>query len=146
MNVIQEIRDEIKAASVEPSSRDLTKLAALYLIVPGLIGAYLILWKGAASGRWWIAAGVVLAASRLIPPLFRAIYRVWIAIAVILGYFVSRLLLTLIFFLVLLPTGLLMRLFGKDPMDRKLDAAAPTYWIKREEPPETSLKRYEKQF
>jgi len=71
---------------------------------------------------------------------------VWISLAVILGYFVSRILLTIIFFLVMLPTGLLMRLFAKDPMDRKLDPDAPTYWIKREEPSDTSVKRYEKQF
>lgn len=146
MSIITEIRDEIKAASVEPSSRDLTKLAALYLIIPGLIGCYLLFWKGAASGRWWIAAGVVLAVTRLVPPLFRFIYRLWVSLAVILGYFVSRILLTLIFFLVMLPTGLLMRLLGKDPMERKLDPGAPTYWIKREEPTDTSLKRYEKQF
>jgi hypothetical protein len=146
MSIIQEIRDESKVAAVEPSSRDLTKLAALYLIIPGLIGCYLLFWKGAASGRWWIAAGVALPVSRLIPPLFRFIYRLWISLAVILGYFVSRILLTLIFFVVMLPTGLIMRLFGKDPMERKLDPDAPTYWIRREEPADTSLKRYEKQF
>lgn len=146
MSIIQEIRDEIRVASVEPSSRDLTKLAGLYLIIPGLIGCYLLFWKGAASGRWWISAGVALAATRLVPPLFRFIYRLWISLAVILGYFVSRVLLTLIFFLVMLPTGLLMRVFAKDPMERKRDPAAPSYWIKREEPTDTSLKRYEKQF
>lgn len=146
MSIVQEIREEIKGAFIEPSSRDLTKLAALYLIIPGLIGSYLLFWKGAASGRWWIGVGVALAITRLIPPLFRLIYRVWISLAVILGYFVSRILLTIIFFLVMLPTGLLMRLFAKDPMDRKLDPDAPTYWIKREEPSDTSVKRYEKQF
>ncbi|MCA1961256.1 MAG: SxtJ family membrane protein [Desulfomonile sp.] len=146
MNIVQEIREEIKGAFVEPSSRDLTKLAALYLIVPGLIGSYLLFWKGASSGRWWIFAGVALSLTRLAPPLFRLIYRLWISLAVILGYFVSRILLTMIFFLVILPTGLIMRLFGKDPMDRKLDPDAPTYWIKREDPTDAGVKRYEKQF
>jgi len=45
LSIVQEIREEIKGAFIEPSSRDLTKLAALYLIIPGLIGSYLLFWK-----------------------------------------------------------------------------------------------------
>jgi hypothetical protein len=46
MNIIQEIRDEIKAAYREPSSRDLNILALLFLVIPGLIGAYQLFLKG----------------------------------------------------------------------------------------------------
>ncbi len=146
MNVIQEIKDEIRAAQREPSSRDLTILALLFLIIPGLIGLYLIFWKGSAAGYIWMIAGAVLAVTRLITPLFKAIYAVWLGFSVILGYFISRALLTIIFFLVLTPTALIMRLLGKDPMDRKWDSAAKSYWIKREQDPNSNLQRYEKQF
>ncbi len=146
MNIIHEIREEILAAQCEPSSRDLTILALLFLIIPGLIGLYYVFWKGSAAGYVWIVAGVVLAATRVITPLFKAIYGLWLGFSVVLGYFVSRALITIIFFLVLTPTGLIMRLVGKDPMDRKWDPAAKSYWIKREEDPNANLERYEKQF
>lgn len=146
INIIKEIREEIRSAYREPSSRDMTILAVLFLVLPGAIGAYLLLWKGSWSGYWWIAAGVVLSLCRLIVPLFRVIYRLWISFSVILGYFVSRILLTIIFFLVVTPTGLLMRLVGKDPMERKRDANTPSYWRRREDSPQTSIERYEKQF
>jgi hypothetical protein len=146
MNIIHEIREEIQAAQREPSNRDLTILALLFLIIPGLIGLYLVFWKGSEAGYVWMIVGAVLALSRLIGPVFKTIYSLWLAFSVILGYFVSRALLTIIFFLVLTPTGLIMRIVGKDPMDRKWDREAKSYWIKREADPNANLERYEKQF
>jgi hypothetical protein len=146
MGIIQEIREEIQAAYKEPTSRDLTILALLMLIIPGLIGLYTLLWKGSDSGYYWIAAGVIICISRVIPPLFRRFYRLWLSFAVVLGYFVSKILLTLVFCLAVLPTGLIMRLIGKDPMERKLDPNASSYWIKRENQEDQTIERYEKQF
>ncbi len=146
MNIIQEIKDEIRAAYRDPSSRDLNMLALLFLVIPGVIGAYQLFLKGSRSGYVWMAVGLVLCLCRLIPPLFRLIYRLWLSFSVVLGYFISRILLTIIFFLVIMPTGLTMRLFGNDPMERKLDPAAPSYWQKKEPQEDNSIARYEKQF
>jgi len=146
MKIVQEIREEIHAALREPSRRDLNILALLFLVIPGVIGSYLAFLKAAPSGYVWMAVGACLAVCRLIPPLFRLIYRLWVGLSVIIGYFISRVLLTLIFFLVLLPTGLIMRVVGRDPMDRKFDPAASSYWNRKEDQAEASVERYEKQF
>lgn len=146
MRIIAEIREEILAAAVEPSSRDMNILAALFLVLPGLIGAYLAFWKGSSTGYVWIGVGAALAATRAIGPLFQIVYRLWIGISVILGYFVSRILLTIIFFLVLVPTGFIMRLVGRDPMERKLDPKGSSYWKKREPGTDCTVERYERQF
>ena len=50
----------------------------------------------------------------------------------------------LIYYLVLTPIGLLMRVFGKDPMRRRLDRTAESYWIERDEA--AASERYFKQF
>jgi len=146
MNIIEDIKSEIQATYREPSSRDLNILAALFLVLPGLIGAYLLWWKGVQTGYIWIGVGLGLALCRLIPPLFRMIHRLWLDFSIILGYFVSRILLTIIFLLVITPTGLIMRIAGRDPMERKLDPTAATYWQRREPEPDQSLERYERQF
>jgi hypothetical protein len=146
MNIIQEIKEEMRAAYRDPSSRDLNVLALIFLVIPVVIGAYQLFLKGSRSGYVWMGAGLVLCLCRLIPPLFRVIYRLWLNFSVILGFFVSRVLLTIIFFIVIMPTGLIMRLSGKDPMDRKLDPAASTYWQKKEPQEDTSTARYERQF
>jgi hypothetical protein len=65
----------------------------------------------------------------LAPVVLKHIYRVWMAVAVILGFVMTRVLLTLVFFLAVTPIGLVMRAFGKDPLNRKLDKNARSYWI-----------------
>ena len=83
MNIIEDIRSEIRAVQREPSSRDLTILALLFLMLGAVVGGYLLFWKGAAGGWYWIIAGVVLCLFRLITPLFRGVYRVWLAFSMI---------------------------------------------------------------
>jgi hypothetical protein len=145
MSIIRDIKEEIRATWREPTSRDLNILAALFIVLPGVIGGFM-LWKGSPNGWIWITVGGVLGISRIIPPLFRAIYRIWISFSIILGYFVSRILLTIIFFIIITPMGLIMRIVGKDPMERKLDPNAATYWSPKEQEKDTSVERYEKQF
>ncbi|MHC4295235.1 MAG: SxtJ family membrane protein, partial [Planctomycetota bacterium] len=58
--------------------------------------------------------------------------RAWTALSLILFRIVNPLVLGIMFFLVVLPIGLLMRLFGKDPLRLMFDREAPTYWIDKE--------------
>ena len=146
MSIISEIKEEIQSVRREPSSRDLTILALIFFFLPVGYGALQLFLKGNTNGYVWIGVGVVLGILRFIPPLFRLIYHFWVGFSVVLGYFISRILLTIIFFLVLTPTGIIMRLLGKDPMERKRDPAAASYWIPRTQEPDTSVERYEKQF
>jgi hypothetical protein len=146
MSIISEIKEEIRSVRREPSSKDLNILALLFLILPAAYGCLQLFVKGNPKGYIWIGMGVALAVCRLIPPLFRAIYHFWVGFSVVLGYFVSRILLTIIFLLVLTPTGFIMRLLGKDPMDRRRDPEGQSYWIARVQEPDASIERYEKQF
>ncbi len=66
------------------------------------------------------------------PEAVKPIYRVALFIAHILGWINTRLLLGLIFYLLFTPISLLMKIFGKDLLDRKIDKNAPTYWNMRE--------------
>ncbi len=91
-------------------------------------------------------AGAVLALGGwLAPRLFRPLYRVWMGLALVLGFVMTRVLLTLVFFLAVTPIGLLLRLFGKDPLHRRPDPSAPTYWIEKTYRDDTP-KRLEKYF
>ncbi len=146
MGIIHDIKEEIQAVQKEPTNRDLTILALLFLGILTVIGAYQYFWKGSPSWYYWIVVGVVLAALRLIPPLFRRLYGLWLGFSVILGYFVSRIILVITYFVAVLPIGLMMRITGKDPMERKLDPQASTYWTKREQEEDLSIERYERQF
>lgn len=61
-----------------------------------------------------------------------------------IGLVVSYAVMLIMYFMVMTPIGLMMRMFGRDPMHRRFDPAARTYWIKRTPP--ANVRRYYRQF
>ena len=56
--------------------------------------------------------------------------KIWTRFGLFLGYFISPIVMGIIFFFVVTPIGLLMRLFGKDVLNLKKNKFS-TYWIKK---------------
>lgn len=75
-------------------------------------------WRGSAPLAGWLAAiGLVLIISGVMAPaVLRIPNRVWWRMATVLGWINTRVLLGAFFFLILTPTGLVMRLFGRSPL------------------------------
>jgi hypothetical protein len=71
---------------------------------------------------------LVALAYYLVPSLRSGIYRAWILLVYPIGWTISHLLLASVYYLVLTPIGLLGRLLGRDPMQRRFDPGAATYW------------------
>lgn len=143
MKITDEIRGEIRSTYREPGPRPDPAGGR----VPGGLWAYRRLQplEGPDAGYIWLGAGFFLAALRLVPAVFGQVYRLWIGLSVTIGYFVSRAILSVVFFLVITPTGIIMRILGKDPMERKIDPAAASYWQARDQS-EIKLEDYERQF
>jgi hypothetical protein len=59
----------------------------------------------------------------------------------VLGWINTRIILGVVFFIIFAPVALFMRLFGKDPMHRRLDATAETYRINSEKLPRERMER-----
>jgi hypothetical protein len=74
----------------------------------------------------------LLAVALVVPRRLRFVYRAWMAVALTLGWFTSRLLLVAIFALVVTPIGLVARLSGKRFLELKPDRAAASYWTRRD--------------
>jgi polyferredoxin len=62
-----------------------------------------------------------------------------------IGLFITSLLLALIFYGLLTPLSLVMRLFGKDPLDKRIERHKLSYWVKREAD-SGGIERYQRQF
>lgn len=79
-----------------------------------------------------LAAAVVLATTALVwPPAARRFHAVWMWIARILGWVNSRVLLSLVFFLLFVPYNLASRLVGRDPLSRRRKSGRASYWVPR---------------
>lgn len=107
-----------------------------------MLGAFALLGVGALRrhaplGMALAPVGVGLALvllARAAPRSLVGVYRAWMALGEALGRVTTPLLLGLVFALVLVPTRLLLALMRKDPLTRRPDRAAPTYWSERERP------------
>jgi hypothetical protein len=77
----------------------------------------------------WVA-GSFLVLALLIPWLLMPLNRLWEKFAFRLGFVSNHIVLGFFFFLFVLPFGLMLRLFGSDPMQRKLQPKSDTYWTK----------------
>ncbi len=116
------------ASRVSDRSVGLT-FAALFALIafwPALYGNPVRLWALAIAGIF-----AVLAFLR--PQALSGLNRLWMALGSRLHRITSPLILGIIFFLVVMPIGLLMRLLGKNPMARAR-AGQPSYWVPRQPP------------
>jgi hypothetical protein len=125
MGFLGEIKEQI--AAIRPSPRDLRKFGLLFLVILGLIAGFLA-WKDSALWPWFGAGAFLAGLGGLAWPRGLApFYKVWMTLAVVLGYIVSRLLLTILFYAVVTPLGLIIRLLGKDLLDLKM-GDRESYW------------------
>jgi saxitoxin biosynthesis operon SxtJ-like protein len=126
----------------------LTEVRKFGLMFAGiwLLAAVYFFWKGRALGGWCLGGAVFFAVTGLfMEPVLAPIQRIWMAFARTLGRLNTGILLGLFFFLVLTPLGLILRLFGKDLLEERIDRTAKTYWMKREAVP-VEKSRYERLF
>ncbi len=115
-----------------PSGRQLLVFALAWLALLGLLG-----WRSWSRGRhagaeaaWALAAAVPLA-GLLSRRLLRCTYLAMSFATYPIGLAVSRIVLALVYYLALTPIGLTMRLLGHDPLLRRFDPAARSYWTAR---------------
>jgi hypothetical protein len=105
--------------------------AGLFLI----IGVSMMIGGKGPAYVWFLLAGALfLAAAAIVPGILAPLNRIWTRFGLLLHAIVSPIVLGSIFFLVVMPIGLAMRLFGKNPLPMGFDRGASTYWIKREPP------------
>jgi len=89
----------------------------------------------------WIVAGILWLPALFMPNSLRPVYTVWMRIGHAIGWVNTRIILGLVFYIVVLPMGLIMRMFGKDPMARKYDKAASSYRVKTVSEPKDRLEK-----
>jgi len=76
--------------------------------------------------------GLLIIAAIVAPKLLLPLQKIWMSLAVILGFIMTRVILLVLFYLILTPIGLIARIFGKDFLDLKLNKDKVSYWNLRQ--------------
>jgi len=128
-----------------PQTRTLRQFAVLWLVFFGGLAVWEVAGRGhAVSGTVLGLLAVTLPTlGWLRPQWLRPVYVGWMVLAFPIGWVVSRVVLAALFYVVFVPLGLVFRVAGRDPLQRRR-RAVETYWA--EKPAVNDARRYFKQF
>ena len=131
--------------NIKIGKKDIRSFGIIFGII-FLIIAGLLFYKEKDSFQLFIyMASSFIGISLVIPVILKPIYLVWMIFSVILGWFMTRLILSLLFYLIITPIGLVLRLMGKDLLELRKKEVQDSYWNMRNSEKEQN-QNYEKQY
>ena len=92
-----------------------------------------------------IIGGLFVILAFIAIPILRPFHKLWMMLALLMGFVMSRVILTLMYYLILTPIGILAKIVGKKFMPLRFDKSATTYWEKRENTTKQQID-YDRQF
>ena len=101
------------------------------------------LWQHHQHAMWWFLAALpFLGCGVFYPAALAPLNRLWLKLGLALYHVVNPVVMGILFYLTIVPIGLVMRLANKDLLRLRLDANAKSYWINRQPPgpPPDSMK------
>ena len=135
--------EEIKNIKSEKS--DLRNFGITVGIILLIISGFLF-WKENESFQIFLIVGITfLLTTVAIPVVLKPVYWIWMIFATILGWFMTRLILSLLFYIIFTSIGLTSRLFGKQFLELRFDKSKESYWNFRTNE-HLQNENYEKQF
>ncbi len=124
------LKEEIKHID---NSENAVKKTAVTVGIVLLIITFILWWSGKTSFIYFgMVGGLFIIISYIAVPLLRPFHKLWMTLALVLGWFMSRIILIILFYFVITPTGFIAKLFRKRFLELKIDKNAKSYWEKRE--------------
>jgi len=114
------------------------------LLVGGLfavIGLWPVLFRSESPRLWaMIVGGLLVLLGAVLPQSLKQVYAGWMKLGHMLGWINTRIILGIIYYGLVTPMGLVMRLMGKDSMQRSFREDVPTYRVVRVPRPRHHMK------
>jgi hypothetical protein len=139
MSLIKDVRGDIRA--LDCSEASLVKFGRTVGGVFLLIATAVFIFRHVTTAVivFTVAGGVLVFFSMTAPTILRPVYRVWMGLAFVLGWIVSRVILALFFFVIITPVAFVARVTGKKFLNTDFKTGQTTYWIEKQ-----SHSRYDK--
>ena len=130
---------------ITATDREVKKFGLMFSAICLAVAGYSY-YRDGSVWPWFLGGGALFLAGGLFArSLLKHVYVAWMKFAFVLGWVNTRLILGIFFYGVVTPIGVIMRLTGWDPLTRKIDRSATTYWVTRPQEP-FDPKKYERLF
>ena len=129
---------------IKTRKKDIRNFAFIIGLIISLIAGFLFFNNNELYLVFLYISGFFMLPGILLPFILKPIYILWMIFTIILGWVMTRVILSIVFYLILTPIGLIARLVGEDFLNlKKLNTNS--YWNYRDSSEELS-QNYEKQF
>lgn len=137
------ISEEIK--NIRESKKDLRKFGITVGIVLLIIAGIIFRNQSSIYIYFGIAGAFLVLSGILLPGILRPVNKIWMTLAILMGWIMTRVILTILFYLVLTPISFTAKIFGNKFLDVKIDKDRKSYWEIREKK-QIKPAEYERQF
>ncbi|MFP4549013.1 MAG: SxtJ family membrane protein [Fidelibacterota bacterium] len=137
--------EEIKQIVINRDKKEFRKFGITIGVFLMIVGAFLFFRTFEHAMTVGLIGVAFLLLGVLLPKILRPFYIAWMSLASMLGFVMTRVILSLVFYLIFTPVGLMLRLLRKDLLNRKIEPDQPSYWELRPEKeydPKSSEKQY----
>lgn len=127
----------------ELSKRELRRFGLILALIIGVLFVVIPFWFADKPPSIIMSSiiGILTTWSMLLPQQLKYLYRVWMRIGEVLGWINTRLILGIVFVLLFLPIGIMMKIMGKDPMRRGFRQDEKTYRVASDPSPVEQLEK-----
>ena len=106
----------------------------VFAVFFAIIGFYLIIKQSDLYIWFFVFYGIFIFLSFLFPIILKLPNKLWFKLGLFLGSIIAPIIMGLIYFLTVVPIGLILKLFNKDILSQKIKKSEKRYWIERKEP------------
>jgi hypothetical protein len=139
MAIIEEIKN------IKGDKSDWKKFGITMGVILTIIGLFM-LWKKNNYYDYSLSlAAAFFITGLILPSLLKPVYKAWMALSVVMGFIMTRMIMVIIFYMIVTPLRLVASITGKEFLDMKIDKNVKSYWIIREKTQRVKS-YYEKQF
>jgi len=121
------LMDEIQ--SIDGTKKELRQFGLTVGIALGVL-SLIFWWRGKEFYPYVAVLGIsLLTGGIFLPTLLKPFYKAWMAFAVVMSWFMTRVILSILFYVVITPISAMARVSGKKFLDLKMDKTRETYWM-----------------
>ena len=123
------IIEEIK--NIKSGEKELRQFGVTLGIILALLGGLFFLRQKDCYFYFLGLSVIFLFLGLVAPLLLKPIQKIWMSLAILIGWFVTRIILIVLFYLLVTPIGILAKILGKNFLDTKFNRNVDSYWIAR---------------
>ena len=117
--------------TIETTEKVLKKFGFLLVVFLTVLGSISFWQQGTAYYYLFPSAMMIVVIALAFPKGLKLIYLPWMIVATIIGWAVTRIILTILYYAILTPVSILARVLGKDFLDQKIVPEQKSYWVVR---------------